>query len=190
MLWKWVSSLSSLTQCSCKSSAVLLMSEVSLWQCSCWECKHHLTDCLSEAEVVKLVQFTKSDHFVFLLSLASFWIFNCFIFALVWSHACKTVSAGSHLLSCTCPVLDTFRKGHIKQKGILTEGNGGKKGIIEEFPWGMQWHEKKLELPGTHHHWLSWATALRSGSVDYHKALLREEDVNLIWREEANSSEK
>lgn len=76
----------------------------------------------SETEVVKLVQFTKSTCFISLLSLTSFWIVNCVIFALVWSHACKTVSAGSHLLSCTSSVLHTFRKGQIKQKSILTEG--------------------------------------------------------------------
>lgn len=39
-----------------------------------------LRHCGSEAEVVKLVQFTKSAHFISLLGLASFRIFNCIFF--------------------------------------------------------------------------------------------------------------
>lgn len=40
--------------------------------------------CGSEAEVVKLVQFTKSAHFISLLGLASFRIFNCIFFFLLF----------------------------------------------------------------------------------------------------------
>ena len=42
----------------------------------------------SEAEVVKLVQFTKSAHFISLLGLASFRIFDCIIFFCIIFYCC------------------------------------------------------------------------------------------------------
>lgn len=81
-----------------------------------------LRHCGSEAEVVKLVHFTKSARFISLLGLASFRIFDCIIFCCCFVSLLKNLclallpsaSTRSQLLSWTFPVLHIFRKGHVK----------------------------------------------------------------------------
>lgn len=81
-----------------------------------------LRHCGSEAEVVKLVQFTESAHFIPLLGPASFRFSTVLFFAAVLSHSWKplclalppSASTISHPLSWTSPVLHKFRKGRIK----------------------------------------------------------------------------